>query len=112
MAIQRGPVPKKFDALFNETAERGLVDIHYEIFEDSSNQKEGYGQQFRPIDTQFNADLFSELELKTLETVVQKFGNMSTSEIIKASHLETAWKENECDKKEISYRYSFELINV
>lgn len=110
MAIQRGPVIKRFDALFGETADRGLVEIHYELFEDKGGEfKEGVGQQFRPIDSQFNPELFSESELKTLDAVVQKFGGLSTAQIVNTSHQELAWIENAADRSDISYKYSFKL---
>ena len=53
--------------------------------------------------------LFSENELNALEKVANIFKDTSTGDIIKLSHLEEAWKNNEKDKKVISYEYAFEL---
>ena len=45
-----------------------------------------------------------------LDTVVLKFKNVSTKNIIALSHLEKAWIENEKDRKVISYKdYAFDL---
>lgn len=108
LAIQRGPVPKNYDSLFNETAENGLVDMKCEFFDNGK-----YNQQFLALEeSRFNPELFTDEELKTIREVAQRFHNTNTKDIIELSHLEKGWVENECAKKDISYTYSFELLNV
>jgi hypothetical protein len=63
-------------------------------------------------DRKFKAELFTENELNTLEKVASIFKETSTSDIIKLSHLEEAWKNNEKEKKVISYEYAFELNQI
>lgn len=104
-AIDMGPVPNNFNSIFEFLANKDEIDIHYQQF------PQGYsGQQFLAgKDRPFNENVFSEAEIKILDFVADKFRNASTIEIIEISHLEEAWKQNKEDKKDISYKYAFEL---
>jgi putative zinc finger/helix-turn-helix YgiT family protein len=107
-AIDMGPVPNNFQSIFEYLANKDEIDIYTTEF---SN---GYtGEQFKSRkDRTFNADLFTENELNTLEKVASVFKETSTNDIIKLSHLEEAWKNNEQEKKVISYEYAFELNQI
>lgn len=107
-AINRGPVPNNFQSIFEYLANKGEIDISTTEF------PEGYtGEQFKARkDRKFNAGLFTENELKTLENVTNAFKDTSTNDIVKLSHLEEAWKKNEKDKSVISYEYAFELNQI
>ena len=104
-AIDMGPVPSNFQSIFE------YLDNHHEIEIHSTEFPNGYsGEQLKARkERSFNSNLFSELELKTLETVANVFNETSTTDIIQLSHLEEAWKKNEKEKKVISYEYAFEL---
>ncbi|GAB1414903.1 DUF4065 domain-containing protein [Paludibacter sp.] len=104
-AINMGPVPHNFQSIFEYLANNDEIDIHYSDFPDG-----GFGEKFiARSDRPFNADLFSKEELEILEKVATTFKKTTTSDIIKLSHLEKAWKENEQAKKIISYEYAFDL---
>jgi uncharacterized phage-associated protein len=104
-ALQMGPVPDKFQSLFDYLNNNNDVDIQYVEFDNSA-----FGEQFLPnANRKFNPNLFDELELKTLEEVAVRFKATSTTEIIEISHREKAWLENEKRKKIIDYRYGFDL---
>jgi putative zinc finger/helix-turn-helix YgiT family protein len=104
-AIPLGPVPYNFQSIFEYLANKGIIEINYTQFGDGNT-----GEQFRPNPkVSFDATLFSEQELKTLEHTVERFRNTSTQEIIKISHLEKAWQENIAQCKIIDYRYGFQL---
>ena len=104
-AITMGPVPSKFQSLFEHLANNGEVDIITTEFPNGNT-----GEQFKArADRTFNAALFTEEELSTLEKVATAFKETSTPDIIQLSHLEQAWKDNEKEKREISYEYAFEL---
>ncbi len=105
-AIDMGPVPNNFNSIFEFMANNDDIDILQTEFE---NEK--VGEQFKPNpNRKFNSALFAEDELKTLQTVADKFKKTSTKEIIDISHKEKAWKENfENGKRVISYNYGFEL---
>jgi putative zinc finger/helix-turn-helix YgiT family protein len=104
-AIDMGPVPKNFQSIFEYLANNNEIYIYSTEFPD------GYtGEQFKAReDRKFNATLFTENELHTLEKVATVFKETSTTAIIELSHLEKAWKNNEKNKREISYVYAFEL---
>ena len=107
-AIDMGPVPNNFQSIFEYLANKDEIDIYTTEFQG------GYtGEQFKARkDRPFKADLFSENELAVLEKVTTVFKQTSTSDIIKLSHLEEAWKKNQKDKSVISYEYAFELNQI
>lgn len=107
-AIDKGPVPNKFQSIFEYLANNNEIDIYTTEF------SKGYsGEQFKARkDRPFNADLFSETELEVLNKVSTAFKTTKTSDIIELSHLEEAWKKNEKNKSEISYEYAFELTQI
>ena len=104
-AIEMGPVPNNFQSIFEYLANKDEIDIYTILFPNGN-----IGEQFKSReDRKFNAELFTENELNTLEKVACAFKETSTNDIIKLSHLEEAWKNNEKEKKIISYEYAFEL---
>lgn len=107
-AIDMGPVPTNFQSIFE------YLDNKFEITILTTEFPNGYsGEQFKVRkDRNFNANLFSEDELKTLENVANTFNETSTNGIVNLSHLEEAWKKNKKGKKVISYEYAFELNQI
>lgn len=107
-AIDMGPVPNNFQSIFEYLANNNEIDIYTTEF------PIGYtGEQFKARrDRNFNAELFTENELETLERVATVFKETSTNDIIELSHLEEAWKKNAKEKSVISYEYAFELIQI
>ncbi len=107
-AIDMGPVPNNFQSIFEYLANKGEIDIYTTEFPN------GYtGELFKSRkDRKFNAELFTDNELNTLEKVASVFKETSTNDIIKLSHLEEAWKRNEKDRSIISYKYAFELNQI
>ncbi|MCK4746390.1 MAG: DUF4065 domain-containing protein [Bacteroidales bacterium] len=104
-AIPMGPVPNNFNSIFEFLANNNEVDIWSTQFEDG-----GTGEQFMLArDRKFNAELFANDELRTLEAIADRFKTISTNEIIDLSHKEKAWIDNEVKKKIIDYSYSFYL---
>ena len=104
-AIDMGPVPINFQSIFEYLANNNEIDVCNIQF------PKGYtGEQFiARKDRPFNPKLFSEAELKVLTTISTKFKSTSTNDIIKLSHLEEAWRENEKHKGLISYECAFNL---
>ena len=104
-AIDMGPVPINFQSIFEYLANNNEIDVCNIQF------PKGYtGEQFKARkDRPFNPKLFSEAELKVLTTIYTKFKSTSTNDIIKLSHLEEAWRENEKHKALISYECAFNL---
>ncbi|MBP1675867.1 MAG: hypothetical protein H6Q20_426 [Bacteroidetes bacterium] len=100
-AIQRGPVPLRYDGLYGNVSD--VVERKDEFF---SNDVSG---ERLVAKGKFNSSLFSEEELKTLEKVANRFRNTPTKDIVLISHAEPAWIDNERTENEISYQYAFEL---
>jgi len=107
-AIDKGPVPINFQSIFEYLANKDDIDIYNRPF------PQGYtGEQFiARKDRPFNPRLFSESELEVLNKISTRFKTTTTNDIIKLSHLEEAWKENEKNKSLISYEYAFNLTQI
>lgn len=107
-AIPRGPVPDRYETIFEHAVVEGRISkIEQELF----NGKEGIRYQLNENNV-INLDLFSSFEIDVIKEVVRKYGRMNTSKIIKHSHLEKAWIENNAGINKISYNYSFDLLEV
>jgi len=103
-AINMGPVPEKFQSLFDYLENNGVVKINVISFCNG-----GIGEQFLPAERKCNETLFSVEELKVLTEVAEKFKDTSTNEIINYSHREKAWLENKDSHGLINYMYAFDL---
>ena len=105
-AINMGPVPNNFNSIFEYIANNDDVDICETEFVN------GNGEQFKPNKKRkFDTKFFNSTELDVLSQVAERFRDTSTKEIIKISHEEKGWKENEKERKLISYKdYGFDLL--
>ncbi len=104
-AIPMGPVPDKFNSIFEYIEKNNDVEINYISYSDG-----GIGEQFKPkFKREFNPNLFTYSELNILENLADRFKNTSTSEMIEISHMEKGWLENKDERKLIDYKYSFDL---
>lgn len=107
-AINMGPVPNNFQSIFEHVSTNDYVDVIFTEFPNGS-----IGEQFKPNPKhKFDKSLFDEQELRALKDVVTNFKNKNTKDLIEISHKEKAWKDNEKEKKLISYKYAFDLNYV
>jgi len=105
IAIQMGPVPDKYDSIYDHLARKYDFDIIPNLFTDG-----GVGEKFKPnTKHEFNPDLFSSNELTVLEEVAKKFKNTSTKEIIDISHKEKGWIVNKATNGIIDYKFGFDI---
>jgi len=103
-AIQKGPVPKNYDWIFDKAMENKFVTIKLHDYGDYM------GEQFIVTpDANFDATLFSVSELKVMETVAAYFERETVNGIVNKSHEEIAWLVNADEFKPINYNYGFEL---
>jgi transcriptional regulator with XRE-family HTH domain len=103
-AIQKGPVPKHYDWIFDNGMEKRFIKIQ---LHDYGNYM---GEQFLPTgEIVFDKDLFLPSELTTMEVVANSFKKATVNEIVNKSHEEKAWNENVDEFKTINYNYGFEL---
>lgn len=102
IAIDKGPVPKRYSTLYDQTETICKEEI---IFPNGNS-----GEQLVPKkDSVFDRTLFSESEISILEEVGVKLKDIKTNDIVTLSHQEAAWIENEKQHKPISYDYAFSL---
>ena len=93
-----------------ETAVRG---IHEQIEIRQVEVGNGcYGERIH-AKQEFDPSMFNSLELKVLEDVCKTFKDRNTDDIVRTSHNESGWTENEADKRMISYqKYAFTINSV
>ena len=90
VAIDYGPVPNEYEILF--TIGR-INNIFKKVYQEINN--DATGEKVLPMtNAKFNSRLFKDHELEILYTVFDKFKDVTSSEIVKMSHDEIAWKEN------------------
>ena len=103
-AIQKGPVPKNYDWIFDNSMEKKFIKIK---LHDYGNYM---GEQFLPTGEKiFEEELFTSSELKAAEAVVASFKKATVNEMVSTSHEEKAWNDNVNEFKVINYNYGFEL---
>lgn len=105
-AITLGPVPSHFSELFGLLEDQGFIQVEHEVHE------RGVGERFVPA-KEFDASLFTEQELDSMNKVVNAFTDYRTTEIVDLSHEESAWLENQEKRDLIDYqKYGFEIKGI
>ncbi|WP_103665891.1 type II TA system antitoxin MqsA family protein [Gracilimonas amylolytica] len=102
-AIQMGPVPHKYGTLFEFGEELGRFTIERVQFENYETE----GEKFTSINNSY--DSLTKKELETLAFTKDHLANFSTRDLIRISHEEKGWIENEKDKGLIDYRFAVSL---
>lgn len=105
-AIQLGPVPLSYEAIYESMERDRLVSLERSAFEHGERVK--FEKCLKP----FDSSLFAAWEIKSMDEVCQKFNNVNGSKIILLSHDERGWKECEKERTLISYRTGLDLIHV
>ncbi|MCI4669865.1 MAG: DUF4065 domain-containing protein [Bacteroidia bacterium] len=106
-AIPFGPVPSHFHELFGILHGENFIQIEEELFDHG-----GVGERFVPV-KEFDAGLFSEEELQSMEKVVEAFEESRTREIIDLSHEEVGWEKNQEKRDLINYQdFAFLLKGI
>lgn len=101
-AIPYGPVPSEYERLFLRLQDEQQITV-----EEQEGRDDQYLEVYHPV-SGFDANGFSAGELQALETVVRLFRGKRTSELVRISHEEQAWKDNEQDRQLIDYQqYAF-----
>jgi len=106
-AIPFGPVPAEYQKMYVKLADDQQVEIS-QVEVGNGN----YGEQIRAMHT-FDPAYFNPAELEVLEAVARTFRQRNTDEVVRISHREAGWAENESDKNLISYqKYAFKTCGV
>jgi putative zinc finger/helix-turn-helix YgiT family protein len=106
-AIKYGPVPANYDNIYAFLENEQLISSQF------SKLPNGGAREVFVSEADFDNNLFNEDEKETIQTIIEKFANISTWDIVDLSHREKAWKELEANRELIGYQdYAFELIAV
>jgi uncharacterized phage-associated protein len=106
-AISYGPVPAEYQMLYVKLCEDQKIEISQREFASGY-----YGEVISPI-VSFDSNAFTRKQMDILEEVANTFASKNTTETVQLSHEESAWFENEEDKKMISYqKYAFLITGV
>jgi len=106
-AIQYGPVPANYDSIY------AYLEYEQIIRPEWIRLSNGSAREVFKTENDFEAGLFSLQELETIDTIVQRFQETSTWDIVDLSHNEKAWKELESTKQLIGYQdYAFGLTTL
>lgn len=106
-AIQFGPVPSNYDNIY------AWLESEQIIVADFLKLNNGGAREVLVTKSGFDKSLFSREEMETISCIVEKFGKMSTWDVVELSHKEKAWRELEQKRELIRYQdYAFELEAV
>lgn len=106
-AIQYGPVPYKYEILFDTLSDLNFIEIEYGMTINGEVEKIVPASHYK-----FETSLFTPSEIATLEYIADKFKGTTANEIVEISHQEPAWKANFDEKKIIPFYYAFDLEMV
>lgn len=102
-AIQMGPVPHLYDALYAFGNEQGAFSTEA-VFLD-----EGEGTRITARIDFDASEHFTSDEMRTLTFIKETLNHLKTRELITMTHEENAWLENHETKSFISYEHAFTL---
>jgi putative zinc finger/helix-turn-helix YgiT family protein len=103
-AIKYGPVPSNYDNIYAYLENEQLISSQF------LKLPNGGAREVFISEADFDKNLFTEQEKQTIETIIERFADISTWDIVELSHQEKAWKELEASRELISYQdYAFEL---
>lgn len=103
-AITLGPVPNRYDSLFDLGVDRDEFLIEYIKLPKYDNPAEKFISQ-KPVDN----DVIEDKEIETLQLVKDKLGNIDTQTLVDMSHEEEAWKNYQNSNDAINYESAFKL---
>jgi DNA-binding transcriptional regulator YiaG len=103
-AIQKGPVPKNYDWIFDNSMERKFVTIRLQDFGEYMRE-----QFLSTGQVAFDERLFLPSELKAMNEIAACFARDTVNEIVKKSHEENAWIKNVSEFQMINYNEAFDL---
>ncbi|MBQ1851673.1 MAG: DUF4065 domain-containing protein [Paludibacteraceae bacterium] len=101
-AIELGPVPERWDRVYSEFA-----DIRQEL-----RQCGNYEGSVLVSDKKADTSVFSDMELKVLDTVCAQLGSYTAKEISVLSHKECAWEHYYNQQGRIPFSAAFSLKAV
>lgn len=107
VALPKGPCPVRYDVLYEILEENGALNSE-EIWTGN-----GVFEKYESA-IDFKKELFSESEMESLINTLNLFTNLDNiKDIVRISHEEVGWIDNEKNKNKIDYqKYAFDLKNL
>ncbi len=106
-AIQHGPVPTNYDNIFAYFQTEGIINSNW------VKENKGTAKEYFFTEKQFDSTLFTESEKETIDTIIYKFKNTRTWDLVDLSHEEKGWIQLNHEKGVIDFqKYAFELQGV
>ena len=106
-AIQHGPVPTNYDNIF------ACLESEEIIISNWIEVKKNEPQEYFSTEKDFNASFFSTVELETIETIIDKFKNTRTWDLVELSHKENGWLDLNKERGIIDFqKYAFQTQGV
>lgn len=106
-AIQYGPVPTCYDNVYTYFENEGVILANWE------KGVNGSGKELFQASGQFENNRHTPQELETIETIISKFRDTSSWDMVDLSHKEKGWLELQSNKGIIGYQeYAFDLIGA
>ena len=106
-AIPFGPVPTCYDNIFGNLVNESIL---IPDWKETNNRS---ASEFFKTDREPNWSVFTETEKEAINTVIQKFRNTHTWDLVDLSHKEKAWIELEKQRAVIDYqKYAFDLMGL
>jgi putative zinc finger/helix-turn-helix YgiT family protein len=104
-AIPYGPVPTCYDNIFGNLINESI------LVADWKEGTNGSASELLKTDIKPDWSVFSDSEKIAIRTVIEKFKNIHTWDLVNLSHKEKAWIEFEKQRGVIDYqKYAFDLI--
>lgn len=97
-AIQYGPVPSNYDNIYAYLENEQFISSEF------LKLSNGGAREIFISNADFDHTLFKVEELKTLATIMERFADIPTWDIVELSHQEKAWKQLEPKKELIGYQ--------
>jgi putative zinc finger/helix-turn-helix YgiT family protein len=107
-AIPYGPVPHRFESIFEKISGEDIIDIWYDDLPNGGRKEKLEGRADRP----FNSSLFNETELEIMAKVANLFRPLKAFQVVDISHEEQGWIDNQESKSFISYHYAIDLKGI
>ncbi|HEU4633310.1 MAG TPA: type II TA system antitoxin MqsA family protein [Flavisolibacter sp.] len=105
--IKYGPVPANYDNIFAYLENEQLISSQF------LKLPNGSARETFLSEADFDKNLFTDQEKKTIEIIIERFATISSWDILDLSHEEKAWKDLGGKRELIGYQeYAFDLKAV
>ena len=106
-AIQYGPVPTFYENIYTYFENEGIICSKW------IKGENGSAKELFQTNSEFDSKYHSAEELETIDTIINKFKDTSSWDLVDISHNERGWMELHNNKGIIGYQeYAFDLAGV